>query len=188
MTAGNCIWNSLANIWDDFLSGPQQSVEWANHLQGWQRGRIPMYDKGKEKKCTFVNTNLFFALILVPSMQVSFPPLLNMRIKKLKIPLTTSCSISLSCRCQQVQHHDTCSQESLASLFFFNSLLIHPLGTNLCHPIWNPKMNSWLLHGGYQKQKAEECSVRKETDIIVYYGFMPCFFFKSCSLDCNILQ
>lgn len=172
-------------------------TSWVGHNKVWNEQTICRGGRGEEFPCMIKakkkNAHLSIQIFSSPwfwflPCQSLFPPLLNMRIKKLKIPLTTYCSISLSCRCQQVQHHDTCFQESLASLFFFNSLLIHPLGTNLCHPIWNPKMNSWLLHGGYQKQKAEECSVRKETDIIVYYGFMPCFFFKSCSLDCNILQ
>lgn len=128
-------------------------TSWVGHNEVWNEHVICRGGRGKnfpymikaKKKCTFVNTNLCFTLIQVSSMQVSFPPLLNMKIKKPRIPLTTYCSISLSYQFQQAQYHDTCFQESLSSLFFFNSLLIHLPSTNLCHPIWNPKMNSWWL-------------------------------------------
>lgn len=141
-----------------------------------------MYDKSKENKkhiCQYIEefpTCMPFLLHCGSDSSHSFspfPPLFNMRIKKLRIPVTTYCSISLNSHCclfQQVATMTHASRKVLFSLFFMNSLLIHPVCTNLRHPIRNPKMNSWLLRkqvGGYQKQKPEESSLRKETYIML---------------------
>ena len=169
-------------------------TSWAGHSKVWKKQTICRGVEGNNshawekqiKKCTFGDAKRNFLLLflscfttaLILSMQVSpFPTLLNMRIKKLRAPLTTCCSLSLNSQCcpfQRVQYHDTCFQESLAFLIFHEFTLHSPVSTSLCRLIQNPRMDSWLLRkqvAGYQKQKTGLLPKKGS----LHYVVMTCF-------------
>lgn len=147
----------MKHIWKHCRWLPERDTakcEIRNWSAGEQKGRALWTIKATKKNAHLLiqrGISCFYSfLALVSFLQVSpFSALFNRRINNLLLhfirqPLLTISTGSIP--------WSTLHRKVLLSIFFINSLLIHTVSTNLCHPIWNPRVKSWLLRkqpGGY---------------------------------------